>query len=91
MNRNNEQIKETIAEIRRSAEEAGANILIDDGNFYEHRQHCLWYGGLLAEISINNTVIRLEANGDVRATLYDSSNNILEQTHDKANAGSFFN
>lgn len=55
----------------------------------EH-QNSLWYGGEVATVKYGEYRFYLWANGDVRATLLDEHNDILDEVKDKNNMGEFY-
>lgn len=62
-------------------------IPADELNF--DRQDSVWYGGYLGEIKYNGVVYEVHAVGEVRATLFDDSNEEIASVVDKSRAGKF--
>jgi len=54
------------------------------------RQDSLWYGGSTAEIIYKGFTFSIEANGDVRAYLFDSDDTTLFDVKDRSNTGALY-
>lgn len=74
------------------AKRKGCKLVINENNFidYDHL-NCLWYGGHVADLVVSDEItLSIDAIGDVRATLFDSSGNELVFVKDKSNGGRFY-
>lgn len=74
----------------KKAEQKGLKLDFSPQNFDHHRLNCLWYGGYIAKVQVTSSLaILIEANGDIRATLFDKHENELCFVKDKMNSGRF--
>lgn len=85
--------KETLERLQRYAKAANAELEIHD-NLTEDRRSSLWYGGDIATVRYTSgpnkgLAMRLDAIGDVYATLYGKDEELVAEVRDKNNAGGF--
>lgn len=68
--------KQLEEELPALAKSKGAKLEINKDKFIDVQHlNCLWYGGQVVEITVDEeTKVIIEANGDVRAFLYELSN-----------------
>lgn len=59
---------------------------------FEDKKHLssLWYGGKVATIKYKGYLFSLEANGDVKCSLFDKDNEEVARVKDKRNGACFF-
>lgn len=89
MNRDKQEIKTKINELKETANKLGL-IDFEVSTIYENRQHCLWYGGEIARFYYDHYLVTIEVAGDVYATLNDEHGEYITHTKDKGNNGNFF-
>lgn len=90
MNRTKEQIKEKVDSLKKEAEKLGIILNIDENNFYEKRQHHMWYGGEIASFEYKGIDVYIEVIGDQYITFNDENGEYITHTKDKSNSGNFF-
>ncbi len=90
MNRTKEQIKEKIDSLREEAEKLGVVLNINENNFFEKRQHHMWYGGEIASFEYKGITVYIEAIGDIYITLNDENGKYVTHVKDKSNSCNFF-
>ena len=73
--------------LRKEWAKVGGSIVFSQ-SFMAERRRALWYGGTIATITYNGTVIDIVANGDVRCTL-NRNGDVAAEVKDTGNNGTF--